>query len=78
MDREVAECAVCGAEVEAGRALPIRFVGKRWFVCGGPCRVAFKREPERWVAARPEAGRGGEGVAAPPPRMRAPGPFRVR
>ena len=71
-----AECPVCGADAPLGRAPGLLFQGKRWYFDGAACRLAFKREPERWAAARPDAGRAPE--SALPPRTRGPGPFRVR
>lgn len=71
--------AVCG-RVLAPDAVgaPLTFRGRRWFFCGDAatgCRAAFKREPERWADARPEAG-----VPLEPPglpRSREASPFRV-
>jgi len=53
------------------------FLGKRWFFCGQPCRIAFKRAPERWVAERPEAGVAVASASALP-RSRDVSPFKVR
>lgn len=74
-----AECAVCGAAVETGGRPGLSFMGRQWWFCGQACRLAFKREPERWAKARPEAGRAaGAGQVAPPPRTRGPSVFKVR
>lgn len=70
-------CAVCSGAVVNDRSVGLLFVGKRWYFCSQTCRVAFKREPERWVAERPEAGV----VVAPEgalPRTRVTSPFKIR
>lgn len=73
------ECAVCGAAVETGGRPGLSFMGRQWWFCGQACRLAFKREPEHWAKARPEAGRAvGTGQVAAPPRTRTPSVFKVR
>jgi YHS domain-containing protein len=65
---------VCGAALApASAGLPVLFRGMRYWFCSWECRLAFKREPEIHVAARPEAG----SPAGPPPTARR-GPFTVR
>lgn len=69
---------VCGRELgDGGARVSVVFRGKRWFFCADPaCRLAFKRAPERWAEARPEAGVAARPPGPPPPR-RAPSPFHV-
>lgn len=70
---------VCGRALTPDpRRLGVTYRGRRWFFCDDPergCRLAFKREPERWADARPEAGV----VPRPlvPPATREPSPFNV-
>jgi YHS domain-containing protein len=70
---------VCGRElIPDPRRLGVSFRGRRWFFCDDPergCRLAFKREPERWADARPEAGV--RLTPTVPPPERPPSPFRV-
>jgi len=74
---DVIACAVCGESAASDRTGGLLFVGKRWFFCGPPCRITFKRDPERWAAERPE---GGVSVASASalPRTRVISPFKVR
>lgn len=71
---------VCGRELAPDpRRLGVSFRGRRWFFCDDPergCRLAFKREPERWADARPEAGV--PSVFGVPVPARPPSPFNVR
>jgi len=70
---------VCGRPLTPTSRDPgLMFRGRRWYFCDDPergCRLAFKRAPERFADADPEAGV----LARPatPPRERAPSPFRV-
>ena len=66
MSEDSATCPVCGAAVPiAPRTPSVGFRGRRWFFCSAqerPCIFAFKKAPERFADAHPEAG-----VAPPPP-----------
>jgi len=70
---------VCGRTLPVGDCgPPLTFRGRRWYFCrdgARGCRLAFKREPERWADAQPEAGV----VIAPwvPPRTRSASPFHI-
>jgi|GEM_PF-2648848 len=70
---------VCGRELEPDpRRLGLSFRGRRWYFCDDPergCRLAFKRDPERWANARPDAGV--EARPTVPPPTRGPSPFNV-
>ncbi|MCB9728476.1 MAG: YHS domain-containing protein [Deltaproteobacteria bacterium] len=71
---ETATDVVCGRTVlPASAGLPLLFRGCRYWFCSQACRQAFKREPERHVEARPDAG-----VPAGPPPVERRSPFRVR
>jgi YHS domain-containing protein len=70
--------AVCAREVsprEGGLPAPVLYRGQRWWFCSADCRRAFKREPERWADARPDAGEPTEPDVPRP--SRPPSPFRV-
>jgi len=75
-------CPVCGGP--APRSGPgLLFQSLRWYFCGMSCRLAFKREPERWAASGAEAGVALvatpiAGVGGGPGRTRGPSPFVVR
>lgn len=52
MLRPMLVCVVCGGEVVEGEGRPgcaVYFRGARRVFCGGACRLAFKRDPERFV-----------------------------
>lgn len=73
---DAAGCAVCGAAVPL-QAPPLFYGGRSLRFCQMACRIAFKREPDRYAPVdltRPSA------LVTPSrlPKTRGPSVFRVR